>query len=178
MDPRFTRNCAKRPLSSLPYALIVVSFLLLVPGIALSHANIQLVALDPEFPSTTDSVVIQVSGDVFDTSVEIADPVINIVDDQILITIDTSHVGFGLPVVLSYTVDVPIGAFPAGDYGFKVTLWETYEPFSTFLDSVTGNFSVTPLVPTLSMFSIVGYCLLMAATAIVACRHLTSRHCS
>jgi hypothetical protein len=149
----------------------------LIPSVAHSHADIQSVALVPEAPSTTDSVVIQVSGDVFDTSVEFAPPIVNIVDDQIAITINTTHVGFGLPVVLSYSVDVPIETFSPGDYSFQVTLWETSRFSPVILDSASGNFSVTALVPALSIFSLAACCLLISGSAVVACRRLT-RHCS
>jgi hypothetical protein len=119
-------------------------------------------------------VIIQVSGDASDTSVVFADPIVNIVDNQIAITIDMTHSGIGLPVVLPYSVDVPIGMLSSGEYSFHVTLREIIG-FPTYPDSASGSFSVTAQVPGLSVFSLAVCCLLMAGLAAVACRHLTHR---
>jgi hypothetical protein len=154
-------------------------WILLLPMIAGAQADIQAVSVIPESPTPEEELILRVSGDVFDTRFQLGSPVVNIINDQIAVIIDVTDLGIGLPVVLPYSIDVPIGILSAGTYNYEVTLRQILPPLPVpiVLDTESGVFSVMAPVPALSNVTRFAYGLVIALVAIATRRQL-ARRCS
>jgi hypothetical protein len=111
--------------------------------------SISSVTTSPAFPSTSDIVVATVTGEQGSTDLFVQSWIVDPTPSSVTLGLYWASAGTGLPVVLPWYADYPLGTFSPGSYSLTVTSFYGFQQ----VDQKTAEFNVTPEPATLLLLA-------------------------